>query len=78
MEKTTIQLNVSTLERLKMLKKYDRESYDELLNNLINEVYNESLTDEEIEDIKLALDNVKKGKVKPIEQVASELGITLN
>jgi hypothetical protein len=78
MKKTTIQLNLSTLERLKMLKRYDRESYDELLNNLINEVQNESLSNDEIEDIKIALDNVKKGKVKPIEQVAGELGITLS
>jgi predicted CopG family antitoxin len=78
MEKTTIQISSETLERLKILKRYDRESYDELLNNLINEVQKETLTDEEIEDIKIALDNVKKGKVKPIEQVAKELGITLN
>jgi hypothetical protein len=78
MKKTTIQLNLSTLERLKMLKRYDRESYDELLNNLIHEVQNESLSNDEIEDIKIALDNVKKGKVKPIEQVAGELGITLS
>ena len=35
------------------------------------------LSDEEIEDIKIALENVKKGKVYPIENVAKELGITL-
>jgi len=60
-----------------MLKRYERESYDELLNNLINESEEETLSDEEIEDIKEALENVKKGKVKPIEQVAKELGIVL-
>ena len=31
----------------------------------------------EIENLKLALENVKRGKVNPIEQVAGELGITL-
>jgi predicted CopG family antitoxin len=77
MEKTTIQINFETLERLKSLKNSERQSYDELLNNLINNCEEESLSEEEIEDIKLALENVKRGKVKPIEQVARELGITL-
>ena len=77
MEKTTIQINFETLERLKSLKNFERQSYDELLNSLINNCEEENLSEEEIEDIKIALDNVKKGKVKPIEQVARELGITL-
>ena len=77
MEKTTIQINFETLERLKAIKNFDRQSYDEVLNNLIDNCEEESLSEEEIEDIKVALENVKKGKVKPIEQVAKELGITL-
>jgi len=77
MEKTTIQINFETLERLKSLKHSERQSYDELLNSLINNCEEESLSEEEIEDIKIALDNVKRGKVKPIEQVAKELGIIL-
>jgi len=77
MEKTTIQINIETLERLKALKQFKRQSYDELLQSLIENVEEETLTDEEIEDIKIALENVKKGKVKPIEQVAKELGVSL-
>lgn len=77
MEKTTIQINFETLERLKSLKNFERQSYDELLNSLIDNCEEENLSEEEIEDIKIALENVKKGKVKPIEQVARELGITL-
>ncbi len=77
MEKTTIQLNQITLERLKALKSMERQSYDEVLNNLIDNCEEESLSEEEIEDIKIALENVKRGKVKPIEQVAREIGITL-
>ncbi len=75
--KTTIQVNKNTLERLKNLKKYERQSYDDLLNNVLNGIEEESLSNEEIEDIKIALENVKEGKVKPIEQVAKELGIVL-
>ena len=77
MEKTTIQISIGTLERLKSLKNFERQSYDELLNSLINNCEEENLSEEEIEDIKIALDNVKKGKIKPIEQVAKELGIIL-
>lgn len=77
MKKTTIQIDFETLERLKALKNFGRQSYDEILNNLIDNCEEESLSEEEIEDIKKALENVKKGKVKPIEQVARELGITL-
>lgn len=78
MNKTTIQINENTLERLKSLKRFDRESYDEVLNSIFDEIEEESLNEEEIEDIKVALENVKRGKVKPIEQVAKELGIILN
>ena len=77
MEKTTIQIDFGTLKRLKALKSIERQSYDELLNNLLDNCDNEILSEEEIEDIQVALENVKKGKVKPIEQVARELGITL-
>jgi len=77
MEKTTIQISIETLEKLKSLKNFERQSYDELLNSLINNCEEENLSEEEIDDIKIALENVKKGKVKPIEQVAKELGIIL-
>lgn len=77
MEKTTIQLSQHTLERLKALKNVERQSYDDLLNNLIDNQEEESLSDEEIEEIKLGLENIRKGKVKSIEQVAKELGIAL-
>lgn len=77
MEKTTIQINAETLERLKSLKSMERQSYDELLNNLIDNCEEESLNEEEIDDIKKGLDDIKRGRVYSIHQVAKELGITL-
>ncbi len=77
MEKTTIQVSQSTLERLKNFKKHERQSYDDLLNSIINEIEEEPLTNEEIKDIQVALEEVKRGHVYPIEQVAKELGIKL-
>ena len=77
MEKTTIQINLETLNRLKALKNFERQSYDEVLNTIIDNCEEENLSDGEIEEIKKGLEDVKMGKIKPIEQVAKELGITL-
>jgi predicted CopG family antitoxin len=77
MEKTTIQINIETLERLKSLKHFERQSYDELLNSLINNCEEERLSEEEINEIQKGLEDVKKGRVYSIEVVARELGIAL-
>ena len=37
MQKTTIQITQDTLERLKNIKKYDRQSYDDLINTIQSE-----------------------------------------
>ena len=78
MEKTTIQIDSNTLERLKNMKKFERESYDELLNTLMDEIEEESLTNEEISEIQQGLEDIKKGKVYSIEKVARELGVLLH
>ena len=77
MEKTTIQINLETLNRLKSLKNFERQSYDELLNIIINNCEEESLSEEEINEIQKGLEDVKRGRVYPIEVVARELGIAL-
>ena len=77
MEKTTIQINFETLERLKSLKNMERQSYDEVLNNLIDNCEEESLSEEEINEIQKGLEDVKKGRIYSIEVVARELGIAL-
>lgn len=77
MEKTTIQISQETLNRLKMLKNFEKQSYDDLLNNLIDNVEDEVLSDEEIEDIQKSLEDIKRGRVYSIEEVAKELGVTL-
>jgi predicted transcriptional regulator len=77
MEKTTIQLNIETLMRLKALKNFHRQSYDELISNLVDNAMEETLDEEEINEIQKGLEDVKKGKVYPIEMVAKELCIAL-
>ena len=78
MEKTTIQISTGTLDRLKTMKRYERESYDEVLNQLLDGAEEEMLTETEIEEIKQALDEVKHGEVFSIEDVAKEFNVKLN
>ena len=77
MEKTTIQISQETLKRLKDFKKFERQSYDDLLNGIFDELDDEVLNADEIEEIKIGLENIRRGKVKSIEQVAKELGVIL-
>ncbi len=77
MEKTTIQIGQNTLDRLKALKSVERQSYDDLLNNLIDNQEEENLSEEEIVEIQKGLEDIKRGRVYSIESVAKEMGITL-
>jgi predicted CopG family antitoxin len=77
--KTTIQINSETLDKLKMLKHFERQSYEEVLTNLINHYIedDEPLTEQEIKDINIGLEQIKKGETTSIEDVAKEMGIEL-
>lgn len=77
METTMIQLKKETTARLRRLKDYERQSYDELINKLIRTSATEIMTAEEIEEIKHGLDDIKAGRTRPIEKVANDLGIKL-
>ncbi len=81
MEKTTIQISEKTLERLRSLKRYERESYDEIVNNLINE-NEEEVSEDEIKEIESALREIREKGIKKttqsIEEVARELGVELD
>jgi predicted house-cleaning noncanonical NTP pyrophosphatase (MazG superfamily) len=78
MEKTTIQINTGTLARLKTMKRYERESYDEVLNQMLDEAEEEILTEKEIEEIKQALEEIKRGEIFSIQEVAKEFNVKLN
>ena len=77
MEKTTIQLNIDTLERLKLFKMHNRQSYDELLNTVLDDIESENLSAEEIKKIEQSLQEIKKGQVYSIAEVAQEFGVKL-
>lgn len=77
METTMIQVKRNTAEKLKKLKDYERQSYDELINKLIQTSETEMLTEQEISEIKHGLDDIKAGRTRSIEEVAKDLGVRL-
>ena len=77
MNTTMVQLKKSTVHTLKQLKRYERESYDELINSLIDRSFAEPLTQDERKDVEVALEDIKAGRVHRIEDVAKEFGVKL-
>ena len=51
MKKTTIQLDKETLERLKMFKQHEKDSYDLTINFLLDDAEEDVLSEEEISEI---------------------------
>ncbi|MBU0930031.1 MAG: hypothetical protein KJ623_03080 [Nanoarchaeota archaeon] len=78
METTTIQLKGETVDRLKFFKEYSKESYDEIVNKLIDLQEEGELTDEAINKIQNGLNDIKAGRVISIENYAKKRGISLN
>ena len=76
MDMTMVQLRKSTVEKLKKQKRYPRQTYDEVVNELIDDDV-EILTPEELKEIEQGLADIKAGHGKSLEQVAKELGIKL-
>jgi predicted nucleic-acid-binding protein len=70
---SSIQVSESLLEELKRRKLYDRESYEEVIMDLIDDT--KELTDETRNDIKRARIEYKKGMVRPLRDVKKELGL---
>ncbi len=59
------------------MRTHQKQSYDELLNTIIDEVEEETLSETEINEIKKSLEEIRTGKTYTIEQVAKELGVKL-
>tara|TARA_Y100000310_G_scaffold280512_1_gene300301 strand:+ start:467 stop:685 length:219 start_codon:yes stop_codon:yes gene_type:complete len=70
---TTIQISEKLLSELKSKKMYEKESYEEVIWDLIEDT--EELSEETKEEIKLAEKEFKEGKIYTHEQVKKELGL---
>ena len=78
---TTIQLELSTKNKLEKMKEYKRETYDELVNKLIDisEFVNAEpeLKEEFLEEIEDANKEIEAGKGISTDKLMKELGIKL-
>jgi len=78
MRTTTIQVKSDTIGRLKFFKDFSKESYDEIINKMIDKLEEDEMTEDAIEGIKQGLKDARAGRVTPIEDIAKEMGIKLN
>lgn len=71
-ETTTIQVKQSTKEALEKMKIYKRETYNEVLERLLEEV--QELNEETKKEIELARKAVEEGRYVTHEDLKKELG----
>ena len=72
-----IQIKKETAHLLKEFKKFSRQSYDEVIMELMESSKPQYLTEMEKKDIEEALNDVKSGRVHKIEDIARDFGIKL-
>lgn len=72
MRTTTIQLDIETKEALEKMKMYPRETYNEIIERLLEDT--QELNEETERDIKQALKDFKDGRFKTHEQLKKEMG----
>ena len=70
---TTIQVSEELVNVLKKRKLSERESYEEVIWDLLEDT--EALSEETLREISLARQQIKEGKVFTHEQVKKELGL---
>ena len=70
---TTIQISGELKKELSTLKMYDKESYEEVIWDLIEDSL--ELSEEAKADLLEAEEDVRKGRVYTLDQVKRELGL---
>jgi len=74
---TSIQLDNKTKSKLDKMKVFPRESYDDVVNRLINVAEDDEgvLSEQTIKDLEEALDEVKSGKLLSHHTVKKKHGL---
>ncbi len=74
---TSIQLANKTKSKLDKMKIFSKESYDDVVNRLINVAEDDEgvLSERTIKDLEKALTQVKSGKLLSHSQVKKKLGL---
>lgn len=72
-----IQIGKETASMLKEMKLFPRQTYDDVIKELLAEKECDTLTKKEITEIEESLIEIKAGKVYTLEEVAKEFGVKL-
>ena len=76
MSHTTIQVDTATKKRLDHIKSYSKETYNEVIEKLLDlSEADAELSEETIKDIEKSLEQIKEGKLHTISEVKESLGI---
>ncbi len=70
---TTIQVSEELVKELKNRKMYDKESYEDIIWDLLEDTM--ELSEETKRNLKIAEEQVKRGEVVSHEQLKKELGL---
>ena len=70
---TTIQVSKDLLKELKNRKMYSKESYEDIIWDLLEDTM--ELSEETKKSIKLAQADIKAGRVHTLEEVKKEFGL---
>jgi predicted transcriptional regulator len=74
MPSATVQLQHDVKKRLDEMKLHPRESYSAVIARLIDASYDdEPLSEEEIRDIEISLEEIRKGELYSLEEVMEEM-----
>ncbi len=74
-EVTTIKITPGVKHRLDRLRRFPRESYNEIISRLTMENEDEGITEEDILDIEEALEDIKAGRVYSTARLKEKLGL---
>lgn len=70
---TTIQVSKSLLEDLKSKKMYDKESYEDIIRDLLEDSM--ELSEETLQNIKKSEEDIKAGRTHTLREVEKRLGL---
>ena len=71
MATTTIQISRDLLEDLKSRKMYDKESYEDIIRDLVEDTM--ELSKQTLENIRTSEEDIKQGRVKTLAEVEEKI-----
>jgi hypothetical protein len=76
MAQTTIQIHSTTKTRLEGVKTHPRETYDEVVNRLLDMACDEEpLSEETLRKIEEGIRDIRRGKTRTLDEISEEMGI---